>query len=192
MRNIEKEINLVKTKLAETEKSYQKEQRSLGELSDRSVKLIADNIVKPTGQREKEIEEVADQTKELKDKIELTPRILEALKEKIALLEKEKSDQILQGKTEEMEKIGLELGKISKQFIEHLKLAIKENSEIRSLWASWNKLKEEIEKGSGEISQFKTQVSIGSEEMLGILGILVGEYEKNIIRKQSVFNRIRL
>ena len=188
MRNIEKEINLVKTKLAEIEKSYQKEQGSLEELSDRSVKLIADNIVKPTGQRKKEIEKLTDQIKELKNNTEMTPKIIEALKNKIVSLEKEKADQILKNKIEEQKAIGEELALVSKEFIEHLKLTLKENSEIRSLWSGWNKLKEQTDFG-----QFEKKVSIGSTEMLGIVaGILVGEYDQGKLRKQSVFNRIRL
>jgi len=187
MRNIRKDINFIKSKLAEAKKNFQGEQKSVEDLSDQLVKKISDNMINPTGQRKKEIEELTDQVRELKNKIELTPKIIEALGEKIALLEKEKIDLILKNKIEEQKAIGEELALISKKFIEHLKLAIKENSEIRSLWASFKKLQE-----TTGYSKFEKKVSIGSEEMLGILGILVGEYDRGILRKQSVFNRIRL
>lgn len=188
MKNIKKEISLVQSKLKETEESYQNDQESLKKFSDKLVGLVADNLIRPTDQRKKEIEGITDQITKMKNEIELTPRIISALKEKIALLEKEKADQILQGKIEEQKTIGAELAKISGSFIKNLKLAKEENEKIGSLWANWNKLKEET--GFG---QFKDRVSCGSSEMLGLVsGILIGEYEKNIIRKQSVFNRIRL
>jgi len=94
----------------------------------------------------------------------------------------------LESKIEEQKAIGEELAKVSGNFIPNLKLVLKENSEIRSLWAGWNKLKEQT-----NFDQFEKKVSIGSEEMLGIVaGILIGEYDLGKIRKASVFNRVRL
>lgn len=188
MRNIEREISLIRRKSMEMDKSLKRDQGSLENLSDRLVKKIAGNMLKPTGQMEKEIEELTDQVKELRNKIELTPKILEELKNKIALLEKERADLILKRKIEEQKEIGVELARVSESFIKNLKLVLKENSEIQSLWVGFKKLQE-----TTGYSKFERKVSIGSGEMLGIVaGILVGEYEKNIIRKQSVFNRIRL
>ena len=188
MKNIEKEIIKVKEKLGETENKLKNNNLSIESYENKLAECLALDMVSPERKVKNAIDTISEKLKKIRDETDLLPKVVLALKKKLKDLEERKRSLILESKIEKQKAIGAELAKISGSFIKNLKLSIKQNAEILSLWVGWNKLKEET-----NFDQFEKKVSLGSQEMLGIVaGILIGEFERNALRKQNVFNRIRL
>jgi len=187
MAKIDKNIEVIKDKIKETENRFTNNKQSIEKLSGQLAGYIADDLVKPDKKIKQGIEQISKRLVELKNETELLPKIIESLKGKVALLEEEKNTLILREKISKQKETGSELVAVSKSFIESLKKTQELNKKLRGLWANWNSQKEET-----GFSELPGRTSLFSFDMLNYLNILISEYEGKETRKREYFSRVRI
>jgi len=175
-------------KLQETKKQFESDEKRLNQLVEERGNLLALELIESRAEQKEKIKKLNKAIVELKDIIEGVSPVINGLKRKILSLKSQKEKEDLEKAKDDQ--VGLEdaMHTISKRLIPILKQANKLNSELKNYWVSWN----ELTVITGKAMTDK-KVSLGSEEMLGILvGTIEAEWNGKGHRIRDFYNRIKL